>query len=360
MKILVACSGIGGHLFAALGFLESLEVMQKDLDILLVVTKRDVERDIIPHKYKVAYTSITPISLKLDIKNFQSVLRFFNGILESLRIIIKFRPKAVVGFGGYASFWLVFFAWCLRIKTVIHEQNVIVGFANRLLLHFADRIAISFNQTRDKLVSFQKKLITTGNPLRSKLMLIKKEDALEFFCLSSDKFTILVMGGSLGSHKINMEFFKSISYIKDKDKLQIIHLSGMDDFDFLNNNYKNMGIEVKLFRFLDNIGFAYSASDIIICRAGALTVSEIIFHKLPCIIIPYPYARRHQLANARILTDKGCGILIQDEDLNAKGLSHIITELLNNPAQLNNMISRYKDIHNVVERSLSEAVLSLV
>ena len=113
MKILVACGGTGGHIFPALSFLSELESKKQDLDILLTVSKRAIERRIIPKKYKTSFIDISPVRLKLDTHNLLSVLRFFKAGLESLRIIIKFHPDVVVGFGGYASFLIVFFAWGL-------------------------------------------------------------------------------------------------------------------------------------------------------------------------------------------------------------------------------------------------------
>lgn len=360
MRILVACGGTGGHIFPALGFLSALELRQRHTDILVVVAKRNIENHIIPDKYKIAYIDISPIKSKLDIENIIYILRLFKAALQSITIIAKFNPDVVVGFGGYASFLPVFFAWAFRINTVIHEQNVLIGLSNRILARFVDRIAISFNRTKDYLKDYRRKLVLTGNPLRPQLTRLNKQEALSFFGFSKDKFTILVMGGSQGAHKINMEFFKTMSLIKGKVDPQIIHLCGANSFDFLNDSYKNLDITAKLFKFLDKMHYAYAAADLVICRAGAMTISEIISYELPCIIIPYPYARRHQMANARILTDRGCGILIEDAYLNAQALSGIIIEMANNIDKMNDMRLKYRDIHcSRVEDNLVDVVMSL-
>jgi UDP-N-acetylglucosamine--N-acetylmuramyl-(pentapeptide) pyrophosphoryl-undecaprenol N-acetylglucosamine transferase len=360
MKILVACGGTGGHIFPALSFLKDLKLCQNNCDILLVVTRRTIEKQIIPEGYKIAHISLLPVKLKLDKENIVSILKLVKGAFESIKIIIRFRPDLVIGFGGYASFLLVFFAWALGVKTLIHEQNVIMGRANRALAPFVDRIAISFSQTKDYISSYRDKLFLTGNPLRPGLIRLKQEEALDFFGFSKDRFTILIMGGSLGAHKINMEFFKTVSLIKDRVNFQIVHLCGVDDFDFLNDGYKNINIIAKVFKFLDQMQYAYSGADLVICRGGALTVSELIFFQLPAIIIPYPYAYAHQLANAKVLTDIKCAILIEDKSLNALELGNILIKLFSNPDKLNNMRFNYKGIsQELIKHRLSDVVTSL-
>jgi UDP-N-acetylglucosamine--N-acetylmuramyl-(pentapeptide) pyrophosphoryl-undecaprenol N-acetylglucosamine transferase len=325
-----------------------------------VVTRRPIEKHIIPKEYKTAYISVSPIKLKLDKENIISILRLVKSAFESIKIILRFRPDLVIGFGGYASFLLVFFAWVLGIKTLIHEQNVIIGRANRALAPFVDRISISFSQTKDYMRVYSDKLFLTGNPLRPGLIRVKTDEALDFFGFSKDRFTILVMGGSLGAHKINMEFFKTASLIKDRVNFQIIHLCGVDDFDFLNDGYKNINIIAKVFKFLDQMQYAYSGSDLVICRGGALTVSELIFFELPAIIIPYPYAYAHQLANAKVLTDIKCAILIEDQSLNALELGNTLIKLFSNPDMLNNLRFNYKGIsQKLIKHRLSDVVASL-
>lgn len=344
MKVLVVTGESGGHIFPALSFLYTLKAKYKDVDTLLIAPKRSLENRIIPNGYPVRYISIATVKLSLDFKNLTAILNFFKGTLESLSLFLEFKPDMVVGFGSLVSIPLVFWAWIFRTRTLIHEQNLIPGRANRLLAKFTDRIAISFAQTKDYLRNYSSKIALTGNPIRNDLKRLDKNKGLDFFGLSSDKFTLLVMGGSLGSHRINAVCLDALSLLSDKSKLQLIHLSGMKDYDILKRGYQNLELKVKLFSFLKEISYAYNASDLVICRAGATTLSEIIFFKLPAIIIPYPFAYRHQLSNAKFLASQGCALNIENAQLNSAKLREILQDLINNPDKLNKMRYNYNSI----------------
>jgi UDP-N-acetylglucosamine--N-acetylmuramyl-(pentapeptide) pyrophosphoryl-undecaprenol N-acetylglucosamine transferase len=238
---------------------------------------------------------------------------------------------------------VIIFAWFLRINTLIHEQNVIPGRANMFLAMLADRIAISFPKTRDYFRRYGKKIAYTGNPIRPELTLKDKLEALNFFGFSNDKFTILVMGGSQGSHRINVEFQKAISGISRELGFQIIHLSGSRDYSFLKPRYNGLNTQVRLFDFLKPMHYAYSAADLVISRAGATTISEIIFFALPAILIPYPYARAHQFANARILEENGCAVIMAEEELSTGRLKSGIEYFMSHPDKMKNMRLAYRD-----------------
>lgn len=343
MKVLVVTGPSGGHIFPALGFLDTLKEKYKNIDALLILPKRSIAGPIGTFGYNVNYISISPIKLSLDFKNFFAILEFFKGSLESLFIMLRFRPDIVVGFGSLISIPLVMFAWVFRIKTLIHEQNVIPGRANRLLAKFTDRIAISFAKTQDYFKDCKRKIALTGNPIRKELIRIDKDRALDFFGFNNNKFTILVIGGSLGSHSINTGFLRAISMMPEKPNLQIIHLTGHKDYDLLKQSYESLNIDIKLFKFLNSMQYAYSASDLVLSRAGATTIAEIIFYALAAIIIPYPYAYKHQIANAKVLERMGSAIIVDDNDLDSGILIRVIESLLNNPDRLKNMRSIYRN-----------------
>lgn len=344
VKILVVTGASGGHIFPALSFLDALKDRYKDVDTLLALPKRSQKYNIIPDNYNAHYISIANIKLSFDSRFFFDLLKFFKGSLESLILILGFRPDAVVGFGSLVSIPLVLLAWIFRIRTLIHEQNVIPGRANRFLAKFSDRIAISFEETKNYFKGSSRKVVFTGNPIRREFKRIDKNKALDFFGLSSDGFTILVMGGSIGSHSINTGFASAISKIRDKAKFQIIHLIGYKDYDLLKNSYKDLGINARLFNFLKEMEYAYSVCDLVICRAGATTVTEIIFFGLPAIIIPYPLAYQHQVSNARFLENKGCAIIIKDSELDNGIFSQTIEDLIKNPDKIRNMRANYNNI----------------
>jgi len=250
----------------------------------------------------------------------------------------------VVGFGSIVCIPLILFAWLFRIKTLIHEQNLIPGRANRFLARFSDRIAITFEGSRDYFGNSRRKTVLTGNLVRGELKRIDKDKALIFFGFKPGKFSVLVMGGSSGSHRINEEFLSFVSKTKYRNNLQVIHLCGQQDGNWLRQGYKNLGVDARVLGFLSQMHYAYSACELVICRSGATTITEIIFFQLPAIVIPYPFAYGHQAANARVLTDNGCAVLIKDSELNPSLLKETIENLIDDPDRIRVMRSRYKTI----------------
>ncbi|MCM8791611.1 MAG: undecaprenyldiphospho-muramoylpentapeptide beta-N-acetylglucosaminyltransferase [Candidatus Omnitrophica bacterium] len=358
MKVLIACGGTGGHIFPALRLAEELQLRNKFIDIILVVGSSTLEKRIIPKEYKIIRLDASPIKLVSFSEFIISIFKLFKTLIKSLIILLRFRPNIIVGFGGYASFFLVLFGWFLKIKTIIHEENVLMGRANRILALFVNSISLGFIQTREIFSLYKDKMVITGNPLRKDLKIIDRKEALGYFDFPSDCFTILVMGGSQGSYRINMEFLKAIHLLKDKFIFQIIHLSGERDYEFLKKQYNNMNIKVVLFKFLDKIHYALSIADLAVCRAGAMTISELIFFGLPAIIIPYPYAYQHQSYNAKILESNGCALLIEEEELNFKRLAESVLELVENPSRLKDMRYNYNRLNKTTSIALWDIVLS--
>ncbi len=341
MRVLVVTGASGGHIFPALSFLDTLKDKHKETDTLLVLPKRSRKSLILLDAYKVKYLSISPIEFSFNLRNLIAVLTFFKGSLESIFIMFEFRPDIVVGFGTIDCLPLLLLAWIFRVKTLIHEQNVLPGRANRLLARFSDRIAISFEETREHLKAHEKKIVLTGNPIRKELERIDRIKALGFFGFKEDKLTILVMGGSLGSQRINGAFLKAVSLLSDTSKLQAIHIAGIKDYELMKARYKNLNIDSRVFGFLNAMQYAYSACDLVVSRAGASSITEIMFFGLPAILIPYPYAYKHQLNNAKVLERKGCAFIIKDEELDENILGDRIELLMNKQGKLKSMRSGY-------------------
>ncbi|MCX5707360.1 MAG: glycosyltransferase, partial [Candidatus Omnitrophica bacterium] len=200
MRILVATGASGGHIFPALSFLSSLKEKNSGIEGLLVLPLRSSGIKFQTADFKVRYISMPKLALAINIKNSLVLFKFIQAWVESFFILLSFKPDVVVGFGTIDSLPLVMLAWFLRVKTLIHEQNVIPGRANKLLAKFSDAIAVSFAKTKDYLRVDIAKISVTGNPLRRELKRIDRDEAWEFFGFEPGKFTLLVMGGSQGSH----------------------------------------------------------------------------------------------------------------------------------------------------------------
>ncbi|MFH1441260.1 MAG: undecaprenyldiphospho-muramoylpentapeptide beta-N-acetylglucosaminyltransferase [Candidatus Omnitrophota bacterium] len=360
MKILVVTGSSGGHILPALAFLESLKKKFIGSEMLVLLPENAVINKERFSGYRVKYISIPSVRFKFNYKTFKDIIRLFKGVLSSLIILIKFKPDVAVGFGSITSVPVIIFSWFLRINTLIHEQNVLPGRANKLLGWFADKVAISFNETRTHLKDYNSKIIVTGNPLLGSLRRLDKIKALNFFGLDTGKFTILVMGGSQGSHRLNREFLKAAALLENRLSLQVIHLCGRQDFDLLNKSYKDLAVKFALFDFFDSMHFAYSACDLVLSRAGAVTVSELIFFKLPAILIPYPYANRHQYSNAGILEKKGCAVVLDEKELDASLLKDNLELFLKDNNKLKSMRLPYDDFLNFNAADLLAEELAFV
>ena len=355
MRVIAVTGGSGGHIFPAVGFLEGLKTKLPDLEACLVVPRKSVfgggeQIAGFVGRPQMSWCKIHVISLSSGTRNSiaKKISLLFDlayGVLESLMIILKFKPDVVVGFGSLSSIPLVFLGWLSRSTTLIHEQNVIPGKANKFLSYFVDRIAISFPESEKFFKRKERKVILTGNPLRESISRRDRQDAQKKLGLKVDKFTLLVMGGSQGSHRLNFAFLEALSNFPDRERLQVIHLSGAGDFTELAQAYAHKKIsQVRLFRLLEEISLAYSASDLVISRAGATSIAEIMFFNLPAVIIPYPYAGAHQELNARILKERGAALIIEDGSLKQGKLAQTLEMLLNSPGRVQQMRSNYKGL----------------
>lgn len=341
MKVLVVAGSSGGHIFPALALLDYLQEHFSQTDLLFVLPKKNVQKDIKAEGFKLAYIDSVSLAAKIDRQNLISVYKFFKASWQSLIILLRFSPDVVVGFGSIASIPLVVISWLFRIKVILHEQNVIPGQANRFLANFCDRIAISFEQTREYLKPYSKKIVYTGNPLRKNLIKLDKRKCREFFALEENKFTVLVMGGSQGSLKVNQGFLKALAALPSKDNLQVIHLAGSHDQEKISRDYSNLSIRSRVFAFLNEMEYAFNLADLTVCRAGATSIQELIYYRLPAVLLPYPFAYQHQMANGRVLESKGAAMILEDKDLDSDKLKDILEGILSAPEKLSEMRAGY-------------------
>ena len=342
MRVLIVTGSSGGHIFPALALVDSLK--NSGQEVLLVLPEDDLKKRIPIDFTQTKYIHAAKLSFSLNKKNILGVYFFLWGSWQALRIVIKFKPLVVVGFGSLNSISLIFWAWLFRIKTIIHEQNVVCGRANRLLSKLVDRVAVSFNQTSGYLNISKRKIVLTGNPVRKDLVRLDKKEALDFFGFQEGKFNILITGGSQGAHRLNMICLAALSICKKKDQLQIIHISGKQDALMLKEKYAASALTYKLFDFLFAMQYAYSVADLVVCRAGATTIAELRKFSLPAILIPYPFAYAHQSANAQILENLKSALIIQDEELTAEELSIKFLDFLENPGKLESMRQAYAQL----------------
>jgi UDP-N-acetylglucosamine--N-acetylmuramyl-(pentapeptide) pyrophosphoryl-undecaprenol N-acetylglucosamine transferase len=323
MRIIIATGGTGGHIFPALNVAAELERDGHDLFFLGVFGKaaqRMMDQgyafEELPARGLTGYSLGALISIGL---------RMVRSFQKSFQTIGRYRPNAVIGFGGYASFPVLLAAVLRRIPTVIHEQNVIPGRANAVLANFVNVIAVSFEESKQYFP--EGKTVFTGCPIRFQRKR-DRESAYRYFSLQKGKLTILVFGGSQGAKAINQVFEEMLPDLQESLEFQIIHLTGSQDLPRLQEFYSKREIPCFLSDFLEEIDLAYSIADVVISRAGALTVTELAAFVVPAILVPYPYAGGHQKANAKVLEQIGLVRIIAQADLNAEVLRREIIDVL--------------------------------
>ena len=227
----------------------------------------------------------------------------------------------------------------LRIPRIVHEQNVVPGRANMFLFKLADKVAVSFEETRLSRSSgnMAGKFIFTGNPLRREVLKEDRPLGIKRFALDESKFTILIIGGSQGAHFLNQAFMGAMASL-DKDlrrSFQIIHLTGIKDYEWAVKTYSGIdGLESRVYSFIDRIEEAYSASDLVITRAGASALFEIACFARPMILVPYPFAMSHQSENAKVFSRKGAAVVIDENILSAETFKDNILRLFNDKEAL--------------------------
>lgn len=357
MKIVIATGGSGGHLFPAIKAAE--ELRRKHCQIHFWGSFK-VGREMI-NKAGFSYEELPLQGFNLgrwqDIP--LSAWLMGKAMITSRGFLRKYDPDAVVGFGGYGAFPVMWAAVLLRYPTLIHEQNVVPGRANAVLSRFVDKIAVSFPQTAGY-PGMKGKSVVTGCPSHVPQQGMDRNGILEKFGLKADRKTILVLGGSQGSHRINAEFIKTAEDLKNDMAFQVIHIAGKQDYAGLQAQYRQMGIPFVLFEFFEQMPQVYHVSDMIVSRAGAVTVTEIIRFQKPAVLIPYPHAGNHQKKNAQVLSEAGLGRLIEERALHPGKLKEMILSLLANPLSAEQWERNFKDFFSDESASrVAEEIMSL-
>ncbi len=313
-NILISGGGTGGHIYPAIAIANEIKLRCPDANFLFVGAKDRMEMEKVPQAgYEIQGLWISGIQRKLTLDNFSFPFKFINSLWRASKIIKKFKPDIAIGTGGFASGPTLIMANRKGIPTLIQEQNSFPGITNRLLSKKANKVCVAYDHL-ERFFSLEK-IVKTGNPVRQDLLLIhsKTDDGKVFFQLTKIKKTILVLGGSLGARKINQLIESNIEFFK-KQGVQIIWQCGQLYFE----EYKKYDAleNVQVHQFINRMDLAYAASDIIISRAGASSVSELCIVGKPVIFIPSPnVAEDHQTKNAKSIADQHGAVLLKESDL---------------------------------------------
>lgn len=327
MKVVIAGGGTAGHVNPALALAHAL----RGDEVSFIGTERGLEARMVPDN-GFPFTSIevagfdraTPLA-------FPAVaIKAAGAIRQSRGSLARSAPDVVVGMGGYVSLPVALAARTRGIPLVLHEQNIVLGLANRVAKRFAARVAVSFEET---LAEAGPHAIFTGNPVAADIAHLDRSAAraaaYERFDLSPDRRTILIFGGSLGAHTLNVAGYELAIAWKDRTDVQIFHISGRKGLMIMGSSPPDVSGVLRHADYVDDMKLAYAVADLAICRGGATTVAELCAVGLPAIIVPYPHHRdRHQERHGRVLERAGAAVVVTDAEATARHLGAVVDDLL--------------------------------
>ena len=308
--------GTGGHIFPGLAV--AGELRAAGWDVVWMGARGGMEERLVPqHGYQTAWIRARAARGKGLVQKLLLPMNLLFSFWESLGHLRRIRPDVVLGLGGYVAFPGGMMAALTGRPLALHEQNAIAGVANRVLAGVSDKVMVAFPGAL-------KKAEWTGNPVRAEIAAMPAPEAR--FANRSGPLRILVVGGSLGAQALNECVPQALALLKERP--HVVHQAGEKHIDALRNNYRAAGVSGELLAFIDDMAKRYADADLVICRAGAMTIAELSAGGMASVLVPFPHAvDDHQTANARFLADQGAAILIQQRDLKPQALAALIGSL---------------------------------
>ena len=340
MRVVISAGGTGGHICPAIAIINKIKEEEPQSEILYIGTTNRMEKDLIPELgIKYEEIEVSGLKRKLTLENFKVLSQFLKARGKCKKIIKEFDPDVVIGAGGYVTGPVIWAGKKLGKKTFIHEQNSVVGLTNKYLTKYADKIGVSFEST----MSFfpKNKIVLTGNPCSEKAIKMKKADK-ENYGLSKNKKLVLIVMGSLGSKTINDKIVSFLDAFKNKE-YEVMFVTGNSYYEKVKNI--KLPSNVKIAPFIYEMPSLMKATDLMITRAGASTMSEILVLGVPAIFIPSPYVtNNHQYKNAMDLVNKNAALILEEKDLTKDNLINLIDKTLSNKESYNNIKNNLKSL----------------
>ena len=371
MKVVIAAAGTGGHINPGIAIANKIMQEEPDSKIIFIGTNRGLENDLVPRAgYELKHIDSYGISRELSIKNIKRLYKTYKSIGEAKKILKDFKPDIVIGTGGYICISVGEAAKRLKIPVILHESNAFPGVAVKLLSKYADKILLGFEEAKNRLPKANK-LVVTGTPTKIKKINYgeqEKKEKLDKIQLKDKKLPIvLVFGGSQGAQSINNAILGIVEQ-KLNTNYQIIWAAGKGNYEQVKNELSSKNIDInsienaRILPYIYNMQEIMNIADLVVCRSGAMTISEITILEKPAIFIPFPFAaENHQEYNARVLEKIGAAKIILDKDLNVQILNNQINSIVANASTLKSMgenAGKIK-IENVEDKIYSEIKESL-
>lgn len=364
MKVIMCGGGTSGHVNPALNIAETLKKRDPSTEIMFIGTKRGIESTLVPKfGYDIDFVEVSGFSRRLTLKNVKAAWHAFTSVYEAKKIIKGFSPDLVIGTGGYVSWPTVKAASKLGIPTLIHEQNAFPGVTTKMLSKFVDKVCISFGGSErffDEAV--RNKLVLTGNPVV--VDGLTREEARKKLNLKETEPYVLSYGGSMGADKINELAFELMERYTIPNNIRHSHAIGRVAFDRFSSIAKEKGFYSKenlsINEYIYDMSVHQAAADVIICRAGAMTLSELAIRGRASVLIPSPNVTEdHQYKNAKLLADAGAAVVFRESEVDGKLLAETVGELIGNQNKRRRMEESVKNfgktdsLEHIVETALA-------
>ncbi len=365
MRVIMAAAGTGGHINPAIAIANKIKEEEPDSEILFIGTFRGLENDLVPRAgYELKQIEAYGLLSEITISNMMNFIKTQLSVIDAMKIIKEFKPDVVIGTGGYICAPVFKASIKLGIPSVLHESNAYPGRAIRLFNKNADRILLGFNKSKE-FFKHKHNLVTVGNPISMKKNQFTKEEITDIFKnigLREDLPVILVTGGSQGARTINLTL---IDIIKEEklDKYQIVWGTGPQQYNDIKEILREDGIDInniqnmKVLPFIYNMDEVMAIADLVVCRSGAMTVTEIMVLGKPAIFIPYPsHGANRQVDNAKVLEEVGAAKIILNKEVNKDILLKTINSIIFDKKKLEEMSEKAVLINpvNVIERIYDE------
>ncbi len=344
MRVLVSGGGTAGHINPALAIADKIKSEIPEAVIEYVGTPNGMENLLVPKAgYKIHGVAVRGFKRKLSLENIDAAIKAFTSVAKAKKIIKSFNPDIVIGTGGYVSWPVLSAAAKMNIPTLIHEQNAVPGVTTKMLSKLVDKVMISFESSEEYFTCDKSKLILTGNPVSEKMLNADRNSSRKALGIPDDKIFIVSAGGSLGAKMLNNAVLGLINdYSVQNENVYHCHATGKGGFDEQAKLYREKGFicvdedtlvknNVTVKKYIYNMPELLAAADIVVCRAGAMTLSEISAMCKAAIIIPSPnVTNNHQYKNAKVLADKNAACLIEEKDLTSEVLVEKVREYAEN------------------------------
>jgi UDP-N-acetylglucosamine--N-acetylmuramyl-(pentapeptide) pyrophosphoryl-undecaprenol N-acetylglucosamine transferase len=334
MKLIIAGGGTGGHLFPGIAVYEKLKSLEGGIKAYFIGTEKGIENKVKDeYGFELFTINVKGFSGKSFMNKLNSLMSIFTAAKKVNSIYRDIKPDYVLGLGGYVSLIPLIAARLKKIECGVMEQNAMPGLSNKILAFLGITVFASFEETK-KYLPFSR-VIVTGNPVREKIFESAVSESAEKNEFTNKKnLSIFVFGGSQGASSLNNAVMNMLAMIDEEisSGITIYHQTGGRDLEKVENFYKSAKIDgYEVFSFTNNIEHYYLSSDIVICRAGAGTLSELVLLRKPAILVPYPFAaKNHQEKNASVFSNKGCFDMLKDDGSLSKELLQTILKIFYN------------------------------